>query len=273
MIQFNKLDHVQICIPIGKEKEARAFYTDILGWQEIPKPKALLKNGGLWYQLEDIQIHIGTEDNFYTSKRHPSFLVKNILQAKKHLIANGVRIKENTPIPRMARFDFFDPFNNRIELMEKYPENHSHTQAYWNDFIRQHPQYQDHSIPEDYYFCNREKDANTCSDLVVQGIKTGTCGALIQYQIEQEAPPQTGSLWIITDWDKRPTSLIKITSVITKKFKDIGEEWAKKEGEGDRSLAYWREGHWDFFVRELAQYGLSPTEDLELVCEEFERVY
>ena len=51
MIDSKRLDHVQLCSPVGKENEARKFYTDIIGLVEIPKPKELIKNGGLWYQI------------------------------------------------------------------------------------------------------------------------------------------------------------------------------------------------------------------------------
>ncbi|BBW96455.1 hypothetical protein GsuE55_12880 [Geobacillus subterraneus] len=47
MIHIKQLDHVQICIPFGAEDEARAFYTDVLGFQEIEKPESLKANGGL----------------------------------------------------------------------------------------------------------------------------------------------------------------------------------------------------------------------------------
>lgn len=30
MINFKRLNHLQICIPVGKEDEARKFYTDII---------------------------------------------------------------------------------------------------------------------------------------------------------------------------------------------------------------------------------------------------
>jgi 4-hydroxyphenylpyruvate dioxygenase-like putative hemolysin len=73
MINFKRLDHVQICIPNGKENEARHFYTDIIGLIEIPKPEVLIPYGGLWYQVADIQFHIGTENEINKSKRHPAF--------------------------------------------------------------------------------------------------------------------------------------------------------------------------------------------------------
>jgi len=119
MIKFVKLDHIQICIPIGKEDEARKFYTDIIGLTEIPKPLALIPNGGLWYQIADIQLHIGTENEVNKSKRHPAFEVSDLEDAKQYLNKHGIIIKEETPIPGIERFSFIDPFGNRIELLQK----------------------------------------------------------------------------------------------------------------------------------------------------------
>ena len=86
MINFKRLDHIQICIPKGKEDEARHFYTDIIGLTEISKPGSLIPNGGLWYQTADIQLHIGTENETSKSKRHPAFEVSDLEEARKHLI-------------------------------------------------------------------------------------------------------------------------------------------------------------------------------------------
>lgn len=119
MITFNRLDHIQICIPIGKENEARKFYTDVLGLQEIPKPQELISNGGLWYKIADIQLHIGTENEINKSKRHPAFEVKDLAIAKRYLEKHQVKIKEETQIPGQIKFSFFDPFGNRIELLQK----------------------------------------------------------------------------------------------------------------------------------------------------------
>jgi len=119
MIPFKRLDHIQICIPKGKENEARAFYTNIIGLTEIPKPQELIANGGLWYQLADIQFHIGTENEINKSKRHPAFEVYDIKASRTHLENNGVKIKEDTQVPGQVRFSFIDPFDNRIELLQK----------------------------------------------------------------------------------------------------------------------------------------------------------
>ncbi len=117
-IQFERLHHIQVCIPIGEEEKARHFYTNVLGLKEIEKPEALKVNGGLWYEVAGIELHIGTETHTEQSKRHPAFEITNLHQVKEYLLQQGVSIKEETQIPGMQRFSFFDPFNNRIELLE-----------------------------------------------------------------------------------------------------------------------------------------------------------
>ncbi len=121
-IKIVKLDHVQICIPIGAEDEARAFYTHILGLKEIEKPDELKPNGGLWYEIGNIQLHIGVEEMTGNSKRHPAFEVKELKSIKQYLKSKGVRIKEDIQIPKVIRFSFYDPFSNRIEFLEKINE-------------------------------------------------------------------------------------------------------------------------------------------------------
>ncbi|NNU94820.1 glyoxalase [Geobacillus sp. NFOSA3] len=119
-IHVKRLDHVQICIPVGAEDEARAFYTDLLGFTEIEKPEALKANGGLWYKVGDIELHIGVEQrDGYNSKSHPAFEVENIDEVRRYLEENGVPTKDEKPIPGVKRFSFRDPFHNRIEFLSR----------------------------------------------------------------------------------------------------------------------------------------------------------
>src|SRR5450432_3624517 len=119
MIKFKRLDHIQICIPTGKKNEARAFYTDIIGLEEIPKPAGLIANGGLWYQAGEIQFHLGTENEINKSKRHPAFEVVDLASARQLHETHSVKIKEEIQIPGQIRFSFINPFGNRIELLQK----------------------------------------------------------------------------------------------------------------------------------------------------------
>lgn len=119
VIKIERLDHIQICIPKGEEEKARKFYTEIIGLKEIPKPEALVKNGGLWYEIAGIQLHIGTENEITKSKSHPAFEIENLEEARKYLEDRKVLINEEIQIPGVKRFSFRDPFGNRIEFLSK----------------------------------------------------------------------------------------------------------------------------------------------------------
>ena len=118
-IKFNRLDHVQLCIPPGAEDQARDFYGHLLGLTEIEKPAPLRANGGMWFQIADIQLHICVEANQTKSKRHPAFEVEGVEGVRTYLEAHGVRTRDEPQLAGIKRFSFFDPFDNRIELLEK----------------------------------------------------------------------------------------------------------------------------------------------------------
>ncbi len=119
-ISVKRLDHVQLCIPKGEEAKARDFYGRVLGFEEIEKPDALKPNGGLWFQVADIQLHIGVEAAVAKSKRHPAFEVEALDDIKEYFRQQEIEVRDETPVPGVKRLSFFDPFGNRIELMEKY---------------------------------------------------------------------------------------------------------------------------------------------------------
>jgi uncharacterized protein YhfF len=51
------------------------------------------------------------------------------------------------------------------------------------------------------------------------------------------------------------------------------EQMASDEGEGDLSLAYWRDVHWEFLGEECATIGKDPSESMPVVCEHFRCIY
>lgn len=118
-INIRRLNHVQICVPFGEEERVREFYGGLLGLEEIEKPEVLKKNGGLWYKIADIQLHVGVEDTGgKASKRHPGFEVEDVRGVRAYLEQSGVRTKDEPTLAGVERFSFFDPFGNRIELLE-----------------------------------------------------------------------------------------------------------------------------------------------------------
>lgn len=122
-IDFTSIDHVQLTIPKGAESSARKFYGGVLGLEEIEKPDSLKPNGGVWYRISGIELHLGVEEKSGKTKAHPAFVVSNLNSARVHLIQNGVEVKQEIEIPGRQRFSFFDPFGNRIELMQFEKQN------------------------------------------------------------------------------------------------------------------------------------------------------
>lgn len=123
------------------------------------------------------------------------------------------------------------------------------------------------------YFCADEENANTCVALILSGEKTATCSMKYWYESGIESMPQIGSLQIVTDWDGNPTSIIEITDVSECKYCEVTAEFAALEGEGDKSLEWWRRAHWDFFATECKEQGIKPSDDMVLVLERFKVVY
>ena len=109
--------------------------------------------------------------------------------------------------------------------------------------------------------------------LVKNGVKTATCSVYDLYQAEGEPLPKAGDYSIILDSRGDAVCIVKTTKVYVTAFNQVSQEHAYKEGEGDRSLAYWRRVHIDFLTRELAKIGKPFTEHSQVVCEEFELVY
>jgi catechol 2,3-dioxygenase-like lactoylglutathione lyase family enzyme len=122
---ISAIHHVQVSIPIGAEDEARQFYCGVLGLNEVPKPASLAGRGGFWLGLGDQQIHFGTEDGIdrSRSKAHVAYLVDDLGHWREKLTAAGVSVIDGIPIPDYSRFEFRDPFGNRIEMLESTGEN------------------------------------------------------------------------------------------------------------------------------------------------------
>ena len=114
------LDHVQLAMPAGGEDGARAFYIDVLGLAERPKPPHLAVRGGCWFHAPGVELHLGVEQDFRpAAKAHPALLVSDLAALRARLAGHDVGFTEGQPLDGYARGDVLDPFGNRIELMQK----------------------------------------------------------------------------------------------------------------------------------------------------------
>jgi catechol 2,3-dioxygenase-like lactoylglutathione lyase family enzyme len=115
------LHHAQITIPRGAEEQAREFYCGVLGLTEIEKPASLRARGGFWLQVGDREVHVGTEDGVdrRKTKAHLAYQVTDLAGWRKKLAEHGISVLESIPIPGYDRFEFRDPFGNRVEMIEQ----------------------------------------------------------------------------------------------------------------------------------------------------------
>ena len=146
-------------------------------------------------------------------------------------------------------------------------------QPFWDAFQETVPFDATARFYEVFFFADTERMANELAELVLAGVKRATAGLLWIYEAEQKPLPKPGDLSIVTNWSGQPQCVIETEQVNTVPFDEVSEAFARMEGEGDKSLRWWREAHWDYFSRECAQIGKEPRLNMPVVCEQFKVVY
>jgi catechol 2,3-dioxygenase-like lactoylglutathione lyase family enzyme len=113
------IDHVQVAAPAGCEAAARAFYGELLGLEELPKPEALAARGGCWFRAGAQELHVGVEEPFVPARKaHPGFVVDDLGALAARLTGEGIAVSWDEAIPGTKRFHMVDPFGNRLELRQ-----------------------------------------------------------------------------------------------------------------------------------------------------------
>ena len=114
------LHHVQITIPQNTEGTAREFYCDLLQLTEIEKPDTLKGRGGFWLQVGSLSVHVGVEDGVerIKTKAHLAYAVSDLEFWRQRLTKVGIVAEDGILIPGYVRFEFRDPFGNRVEFIQ-----------------------------------------------------------------------------------------------------------------------------------------------------------
>jgi catechol 2,3-dioxygenase-like lactoylglutathione lyase family enzyme len=113
------LDHVQLGMPPGREREARRFYGEVLGLREVDKPDELGPRGGCWFVGPGVAVHLGIDQRFMaTRKAHPAFVVSDLGGVRASLVAAGAPVVDDVSALPVRRLYTEDPFGNRIELID-----------------------------------------------------------------------------------------------------------------------------------------------------------
>ena len=115
------IDHVQLAAPPGCEADARRFFGDGLGLEEVEKPEQLRSRGGVWFRCGAQQLHIGVEREFSPARKaHPALLAARgtLLELAERLVNHGSEVTWDHEIPDTPRLYVSDPWGNRIEIVE-----------------------------------------------------------------------------------------------------------------------------------------------------------
>ncbi len=118
-MSIRRIDHVQLAMPAGHERDAAAFYDGLLGISEVPKPAHLAVRGGCWFERGDLKVHLGVDADFRPARKaHPALLVDDLAGLVVRLRDAGVAVSDDEPLEGYDRVYVDDPFGNRIELLE-----------------------------------------------------------------------------------------------------------------------------------------------------------
>jgi len=146
-------------------------------------------------------------------------------------------------------------------------------ETFWAEFLKLHPDNHHKQLPEAFYFCDNEKDANECADLVIKNIKRATATSLWWFKKYAHPLPEVGDQAIVTDWHGNPKAIIETVKVTPTPFNEVTPELAAIEGEGDKSLEYWRKVHRAYYTREMEPYGVEFDENMPIIFEQFRTIF
>ncbi|MDZ4721966.1 MAG: VOC family protein [Roseiflexaceae bacterium] len=117
MMSRPRVQHVSIPRPPGSADQARSFYGNILGLEEVPPPHSIRHLDLVWYRLGTTELHLFAEEPVSDSSgRHFCMEVDDLEALRARLIAGGYTPTETTPVPGRPRFFCRDPFGNSIEF-------------------------------------------------------------------------------------------------------------------------------------------------------------
>jgi len=144
---------------------------------------------------------------------------------------------------------------------------------FWRGFTAAYGVVDEARFYEAFSFGDSEALADELAALVLSGRKRATAASVWSFEARGAALPKPGDLSIVMNGAQQPLCVIETEALIVVPFRDVDAEFAATEGEGDGSLAFWRESHSQYFSRECVAAGRVFTESMPVACERFRVVY
>ncbi|MDQ3693659.1 MAG: VOC family protein [Chloroflexota bacterium] len=122
MATIQRIQHVSVPMPPGREVDARQFYGSALGLEEVAPPEELSRLRLIWFRVgeADVELHCFTEEGLRpnTPAQHLCFQVDDLDAVRERLVQHGVSIEPTIEIHHRPRFFIRDPFGNSIEIVQ-----------------------------------------------------------------------------------------------------------------------------------------------------------
>ena len=114
------VDHMQLTMPADGDTNARDFYGGVLGMEEIERPAGELRKAStIWFRSGSVELHIAEEDDFRAARKgHPALVTDDLNDLARRCEQGGFPVAWDQRYPGMRRFYVFDPFGNRLEIMQ-----------------------------------------------------------------------------------------------------------------------------------------------------------
>jgi uncharacterized protein YhfF len=131
----------------------------------------------------------------------------------------------------------------------------------------------DHDRYDVVAFGDGAEMASELAALVFAGVKRATAGLVRQFGPDGEPPPVAGGYVVLVDGADEPRAIWRTTEIRIGPLHSVDEQFAREEGEGDRTRDWWLEAHRRFFRRRAAAEGFLMHDAIETVFERFEVVW
>ena len=150
----------------------------------------------------------------------------------------------------------------------------SKIKQYWEQFIKDTHQ-PDLKFGSAWAFGMTKDQADNLAKLTYEGVKTATSSLYELYKLENDPLPIANEHYdVLLDGTGNPVGIILTTDVTIQAYDKVSEQHAYEEGEGDRTLEYWRQVHDVFFTKALAEVGVDlDLKDAHVVLEKLQLVY
>lgn len=145
-------------------------------------------------------------------------------------------------------------------------------QEFWQKFCAKNLEVKRDEPYEVWFFHHNRESSKKLAELVLAGRKQATA-SLMEYENDTGEGGTVGGYSVVTDFDGNPQCVIQTTEVCAIPFGEVDAQFAFDEGEGDRTLEYWRTAHTKFFIECCRDLNIEFDESMMICCKRFKKLF